>query len=268
MFLRHSLLWDYLWVAPNVLLFGLGIFLLRRGLHRSFPAFLAFAFFGSLAEVAAYLADIIHSVSPENFWRVIWLGLLGESLLKFLILGEVFSRLFSPYPSIARLGKSLVSGSGAVLVLVAAVFAALAKGDSVIRIIATAHLLEQTVFIVESGLIISLFVFAGYFRLSWDRPSLGILLGLGISSCEHLATWAIIANTSPSENIRTLLAFLNMATYHVSVLVWMYYFLVPRRVRSKPTKPPKSAPPKPPNISLPENNLDVWNRELERLLQQ
>lgn len=268
MFLRHSLLWDYLWVAPNVLLFGLGILLLRRGLLRTFPAFLAFAFFGSLAEIAAYLADVIHSVSPENFWRVIWLGLLGESLLKFLIVGEVFSRLFSPYPSIARLGKSLVSGSGVVLVFLAAVFAAVAKGDSVIHIIATAHLLEQTVFIVESGLIVSLFLFAGYFHLSWDRQSFGILLGLGISSCEHLATWAIIANTGPSENTRTLLAFLNMATYHLSVLIWIYYLLISPRGTMKRTKVPKSASPKRPNVSLPENNLDVWNRELERLLQQ
>jgi hypothetical protein len=48
-----------------------------------------------------------------------------------------------------------------------------------------------------------------------------------------------------------------MATYHLCVLIWFYYVLVPQRVAAKPPLAP-----------LPENNLAVWNRELERLLQQ
>jgi hypothetical protein len=252
----HSFLWNYLWVAPNVYLFILALLLCKRGFVRVSPAFLAFAFVSALAEIAAFLADVIPSVSPENFWRVIWVGLLTESLLKFLILGEVFSRVFAPYGSIARTGKRLVGGFGGLLVLVSGVVAGFGQGDNINVIVSGAHLLEQTVFIIESGLIIFLFLFAAYFRLEWDRLSFGILLGLGISSCEHLATWAIIANASPSEHVRTLFAFLNMATYHLSVLIWVFYLLVPGRVVEKSAVP------------LPENNLAVWNRELERLLQQ
>ena len=61
---------------------------------------------------------------------------------------------------------------------------------------------------------------------------------------------------SPSEHVRNLFAFLDMATYHLCVLIWFYYLLVPAKATVKPT------------VSLPENNLAVWNRELERLLQQ
>ena len=252
----HSLLWNYLWVAPNLFLFLLAILMWIRGLRRVFPAFWAFIVLGAIAELAAFLADILPSVSANNFWRVIWAGLLVESLLKFMVIGEIFSRVFSPYPSIGRMGRTLVSGFGAFLVLLAAVIAGFAKGDSVVHIVATAHLLEQTVFIIESGLIIFLFLFAAHFHLSWDRSSFGILFGLGISSCEQLATWAIIANTSPSEHVRTLFAFLNMATYHVAVMVWFYYLLVPGKT------PKKSA------IRLPETTLAVWNHEVERLLHQ
>src|SRR5262249_23217005 len=117
-------------------------------------------------------------------------------------------------------------------------------------------LLAQTVFVIESGLIVFLFSFAAYFHLSWDRLSFGLLLGLGISSFEHLATWAIIANASPSDYARTLFAFLNMATYHVCVFIWFYYLLFPQKVVADPPLPP------------PDNTLAVWNRELERLLQQ
>lgn len=228
----------------------------RRGVGRVFPAFIAFAILSSVGDLAAYLADIIPSVTPENFWRIFWAGLVIESLLKFLVIGEVFSRVFAPYPSIARLGKVLVSGFGTLLVLLSAVVAAFGRGDNVFLLVSGAHLLEQTVFIIELGLIIFLFLFAAYFHLSWDRLSFGILIGLGISSCEHLATWAIIANASPSEHVRTLFSFLGMATFHLVVLIWFYYLLVPG-------KEPKRS-----KIELPENNLAVWNRELERLLQQ
>src|SRR5215469_11377903 len=127
----HSFLWNYLWVAPNLFLLLLAILLWMRGFRRVFPAFLAFTILSAVAELAAFFADIIPSVSPDNFWRVIWAGLLIESLLKFLVIGEVFSRVFSPYPSIARMGRNLVSGFGALLVLLAAVIAGFAKGDSV-----------------------------------------------------------------------------------------------------------------------------------------
>ncbi len=252
----HSILWHYLWVAPNLLFILLGILLWRRGLGRIFPAFVAFAILSSLGDLAAYLADIIPSVTPQNYWRVVWTGLVIENVLKFFVIGEVFSHIFAPYASIARLGKKLVSGCGVLLVLLAAVMAAFSHGDSKFAVVSGAHLLEQTVFIIELGLIIFLFIFAAYFHLSWDRLSFGILIGLGISGSENVAVWGIIANASPSEHVRTLFAFLGMATYHLCVFIWGYYLLVPGKVRVKP------------KISLPENNLAVWNRELERLLQQ
>ena len=252
----HSFLWNYLWVAPNLLLLGVGFLVWKRGLARQVPAFLAFAILGALGDLAVFGADIAPFVSAPNFWRIDWLNLMIESLLKFLVIGEICSRVFSQYSSISRLSRIMVSGFGAVLVLLAGLIAGFAHGDNPTFLISGVHLLEQTVFIIESGLIIFLFLLAAYFHLSWDRLSYGILLGLGISACVHLAIWAIIANASPSDRVRTLLDFLNMATYQLCVLIWFYYLLVPQKVVRKSVVP------------LPENNLAVWNRELERLLQQ
>jgi len=251
----HSFLWNYLWVAPNLFLWVLAVFLWGRGLSLQIPAFLLFAVLSAAAELATFVADVVPSVSALNYWRIDWISLLVESFLKFVVIGEVFSRVFNPYPAVSRLGKNLVTALGAALVLLSGLVAGFAHGDSAFRIIAGAHLLEQTVFMVEAGLILFLFLFAAHFKLSWDRISLGILLGLGISACVHLATWAVIANASPSERARTLFAFLNMATYHFCVLLWFYYLLVPSKVAVKSPAP------------LPENNLTLWNRELERLLQ-
>jgi len=252
----HSLLWNYLWIAPNLLLLIIGFLIWKRGLSRQFPVFLAFAFLSALGDLVVFGADVTPFVSAPNFWRIDWVNLLVESLLKFLVIGEVFSKLLQPYSSISRMARTLVSGFGALMVLVASLMAGLAHGDNPWPLISGFHLLEQTVFVIECGLIVFVFLFAAYFRLTWDRFSFGILLGLGISACEHLAAWAVIANASPSEHTRILFDFLDMATYHLCALIWFYYLLVPHKAAAKSAVP------------LPENNLDVWNRELERLLQQ
>jgi hypothetical protein len=45
-----------------------------------------------------------------------------------------------------------------------------------------------------------------------------------------------------------------MATYHICVVIWIYYLLVSQKVAAKSA------------VLLPENNLALWNQELERLL--
>ena len=112
---------------------------------------------------------------------------------------------------------------------------------------------------IECGLILFLFLFAAYFKLHWSRPCFGITLGLSVSACVFLASWALMAsgNFSGAHN-RELLDILNMATHHVSVVIWYYYLLFPGKNTSKP----RGSPPPP------EHHLEVWNEELERLLHQ
>jgi hypothetical protein len=251
----HSLLWHYLWVAPNVLLLILASLLWKRRTWRQFPAFFAFAILASIGQLAVYTADVLPFVTGETFWRVDWASLGVEGILKFAVIGEIFANVFGSYPSLARLAKLLIRSVGVVLVLVAALAAAYAPKNGA-SIIYGAHLLEQTIFLVESGLLLCVFVFSSYFNLSWARQIFGITLGLSVSACVHLATWALFANAALPRPDRTPLIFLNMATYHVAVLIWFYYLLVPQKVVTKSA------------VSLPENNLAVWNRELERLLQQ
>jgi hypothetical protein len=252
----HSFLWNYLWIAPNILLLVLAVLLWKRGTWRQIPAFLAFAFVSSVGDLTVFVADVTPSVSAVNFWYVDWAYLLIESLLKFIVIAEVFSRVLTPYPSISKLGRISIRSFGAALVFAATLAAAFSRGDNSSHLVAGAHLLEQAVFVIELGLILFLFVFAAYFRLSWDRLSFGVLLGFGLSACEYLASWAIMTNATPSAQARTLLDLLNMATHHLCVLLWGYYLLVPQKIRTKPI------------VSLPQHNLDVWNRELERLLHQ
>jgi hypothetical protein len=251
----HSFLWHYLWVAPNVFLLVLAFLIGNSRLRKQFPAFFAFAALAGLCGLTVYLADMSPSVSPENFWRVDWATLLLEGLLKFVLVGEIFANAFGPYSQLARLGKFLIRALGVLLLAAAAIAAAYAPKDSPAAIVSGAHLLEQTIYLVESGLLIFIFLFAGYFSLRLSRPILGIAIGLSLSACVHLGTFAVAANGGLPDQKRIVLDFINMGTYHVSVLIWFYYLVVPHKIAVRPETP------------IPENNLAVWNRELERLLQ-
>ena len=252
----HSFLWNYLWVAPNLYLLALGVLIWRRGFCRQSPYLVAFALLSPMLDLVRFALDVAPRASAESFWIFSWVDLIVESLLKFMVIGEAFSRVLDLYPSLARLGKLFISGSGAVFVLLAALAAAFSQDPNGSPLVAGFQVLALAVTIILFGLTVFVFGFVAYFKLTWDRLSFGILQGLGLASCVFLASWAVLANTNLSNHGRTLLDFLGFATFHLYVLLWYYYVLVPGKVT------PRVA------ASVPEHNLELWNRELERLLQQ
>ncbi len=253
----HSPLWHYLWVAPNVFLLILAFLLWRRRLHKQFPTFWSFAVVMASAQLTVYVADILPSIGAFTWWRIFWASLLVGAAIKFALIGEIFSFVSGRYCSIAKVGRRLISGVGVALVFLATVVAAYTPKNNPYWIVAGENILEQTIYMIECGLILFLFGYAAYFKLRWTRPVFGIVLGLGVSASVHLGTWAVIANGAFPNSYRILLVFLNMATYHLCVLIWFYFLLVPQKSITTAA------------IPAPEhNNLELWNRELERLLQQ
>jgi len=256
MFQAHSLLWHYLWVAPNLLLGVLAWILGRRGFYPRFRAFIWYAWFQLAQWAVLYPIDLIRSIPAVDFWRVYWVSLALESGIVFVLISDIFNEVFGAYAALARLGKLLIRWAGALLIITATLFAAHAPTNNPYYwVIPACHILQEARYIVVSGLILLLFATAAYFRLSWDPRVFGIALGLGISACVHLADWAITANGGLAER-RHLLDLANMASFHIAVLIWFYYLLVPQKAAAQSA------------AALPENNLAVWNRELERLLDQ
>jgi len=253
MFQPHSLLWHYLWVAPNLLLAVLAVILWRRGLHRKFRSFFLYACFEALQWAVLYPIDLIPSIPATAYWRVYWLVVLVESVLVFLLISDIFANVFGSYPALANLGRHLIRWGGSFLLIAATAIAAYAPIDNRFWPIPASHILQEAMYVVVSGLILLLFAWAAYFRISWDRRCFGIALGLGISACIHLATWAVMANGGLADK-RHMLDMVNLSGSHLAVLIWFYYLLVPQSVVAKSA------------VLLPENNLAVWNRELERLL--
>ena len=249
----HSFLWQYLSVAPLSLLAVLAALMWRRGIHRDFPVFFSYAIFEAVGGSVIYAIDVM-PFSGTTYWRSYFLFLIIEVFVKFLVVGEVFTHLLRRYPSLGQMAKVLISAVGIILVFTATVIAAYSN-PTTFWLISAIRIMGRSISVVQCGLIIFLLAFSAHFRLKWDRPVLGITLGFGISASVYLAHWALMAGWLLGQN-SYLLDFVIMATYQGCVLIWFYYLLLPQRVAITSA------------VSLPENNLAIWNRELERLLQQ
>jgi hypothetical protein len=253
----HSLLWHYLWLGPHFLQVGLVVLLWQRKLYRAFPIFFAYLVFEAAEEFTLYSMDIAPSVTPKAWWVAFCVGLIVEGALKLGAIGELFSHLLRGRPAIARLTSEAIAVVGAGLILFAVVAAAYAPLDYRQPVWTyRGYILLQSLYIVEGGLAVFLFFFVAWSKLSWDRKDFGIALGFGILFCQHMATWSITASKALPYNHYPYFDFFNMATYHICVVIWCYYLLLPQK---KPMTPA---------VALPENDLAAWNRELERLIQQ
>jgi len=253
MFQPHSFLWHYLWVAPNLLLAVLAIILWKRGLHKKLRGFFLYAWFQAVQCAVLFPMDHMPSISGSTYAFVYLISELLESVIVFVLVADLFAGLFDAYPALAHVGKVMLRWAGGLLFIVAVVVGAFAPLENEVWVLGAIKILQQGMYIVVSGLVLLLFASAAYFGLVWEHRIFGIALGLGISACVHLATWGLEANEVLTERA-TLLYMANMATTHVVVLMWFYYLLVPRPALTETRGTPT------------DDQLAVWNRELERLL--
>jgi len=251
--LPHTLLvWlaYYLWIAPKVLLAVLAFLMFRRGLHRQFPMFYLYAVFQIVQSAILWT----HPHFDETYTRLFSGGTAVSSALRFGVIYEVLRQLFRNYPALTETGRMLFRGVTVVLLIAGVGLAALLPGKSVSLLMLATDTLNRTVSLLQLGLLLSLFIFSRYFALSLRSHAFGIALGLGAYASVQLATSAVLlyvgSASSPLPN------FITMATYHCCVLIWMFYLLLPERTAYFTRR------------ELPTHDLEVWNQELQRLLQR
>ena len=248
----HSLLWNYLWIAPHVLQAVLAGIIVARGLSRQFPVFLTYVIFDLAQNFVLFVGYHSAAVSVQTYSQIYVGGMIGCIALRFGVIYEVFQQVFRSYPGVEELGKTFLRWGGAILFLVGVGIAAAAPVGQGPPILAALHVTNFVVSVVQSGLLLLLFALSSSLGLSWRSFVFGIAVGMGFFSSVDLATTAIRV-ALPDAVAGRILDLVTMATYHACVLVWLFYLLMP-------------APAVELIRALPETNLDRWNAELERLL--
>jgi hypothetical protein len=106
---------------------------------------------------------------------------------------------------------------------------------------------------VQSGLLVLLFLFASYFGLTWRNYVFGIALGFGlIATVELLASALAAQSTSFAWAVFDLVP---RVAYVLGSIIWVAYLLSPEPARAELK-------------TLPQHDLEKWNRELLQLLQR
>jgi hypothetical protein len=249
----HSFLWHYLWLASPALQLIIAFAMIRRRLFHDFPVFFSYTVFQVIAATVLFILDHMAAVSGYQYWYAHWTASLISMGLRFGVIGEVFRNILRDYPGLQGLTRVLFRGGLVVLLFVAIVIAARAPEVGSLHILSRVHIVDLFVDIIQTGLWVLLIGLSYYFGLPRGTFPYGIVFGLGIFSTVDLATEAIRVWTGFVAGYA--FDFVSMATYHCCVVVWLVYLLAPKTIPRTPKE-------------LPNNNLEQWNAELQRLLVQ
>lgn len=247
--------WYYLWIVPHLMLPVIAYLMVRRGWHRQFPWFFAYLVYESVLFLTTFGLSQFSSISELAYRSIDASTLIGSIGLRFAVVYEIFRRVFQPYPSLIRTGRTLFTAALIVLLLLAIVLGVYQTGGNADRISHVATAMGRSMSLIQCGLLAFLLIFSSYFRLSWNSFSLGIAVGLGVFASVDLASMAVLAQISPvSRSTRLVFDFIGMGTYHGCVLIWLGYLLVPKTVQATDI--------------IPIHDLEPWSDELQRLVQR
>jgi hypothetical protein len=244
-------IFQYLLIAPRVLLLAVLAILIRRRLYREFPFFFAYVaqeIVQSIVMIALYESP---AITGDQYTIAYSIAFGVRTAFSFGIMYEIFTHMFRSYVVVERWGRAIFRWA-AILLLLFGFGLALYTGSYGPRLVFVVQLLNRTASILQCGLLCGLFIFSSHLGLSWRSPIFGIAFGIGILASADLIASAIRSQTGLA--FQTPLNYFTLAIYHCCVMVWVFYLFAPERRYAA--------------AALPQHDLETWNLELERLLKQ
>src|SRR5580704_9759885 len=172
----HALLrplFYYLWIAPHILQAVIVVLMIRRRLYKQFPIFLLYTIF-ELFQFVVLLTVFIRfgSLADERYRGAFLVGTAISAALRFGIIYEIFNEVFRNYDALRDLGRASFRWATVFLLLVGVALAGThgSGADAFLRIV---PILDRTVYLMQCGLLVFLFVFSSYFALSWRNYAYG-----------------------------------------------------------------------------------------------
>jgi hypothetical protein len=252
MFNWYNLVSLYLWVAPHALLAPLGIFLFRRRLHLKFPIFFGYVCYEIVEFITVFTMSRFEI--GNLYLRVFLITWAISASLRFGVIQEIFNIIFHRHGRIDVLARTSLRWITVVLLVAAVLVSAFAPAQASNSLIAAAAWVGRGVAIIQCGIVLFLFLFSGILGLSLDSFVFGIALGFGISSSAELAYFAM-RTRDISLHMGRAVNLLPTGGYHIAVLLWLGYLLVPAREVVQSAKKPSVS------------DVNQWNAALERFIQ-
>ena len=244
----------YLWIAPHILLGIFLICLLGRGLHRQLPIFFSYVVF-ELLQFIVLFSIFLHSPFQADIYK--WTLVVGEgagSILELGVIYELANELLLARSSLGSILRPALRVVLALLLLSAAVGSGAFSGISVQRVNNIFEMINFSSNLLEAGMVLALFIFARALRVSWHSWVAGVALGFGVSASIDLVTAALRAQWG--ERAFSAVDLTQMAAFHVCVVIWLVCLFLTNR------NPPF------PDGKLKISDLELWDQELQRMVQR
>jgi hypothetical protein len=242
----------YLWIAPHVLL---GIFVagfLRRRLQKQMPFFFSYLVFDLFQFIILFCVGFIPSPTMSLYRWILVCSKGILSVLQLAVIYELANELLLSRSSLAGPLRTLLRWAAAVLFLVVAIVSGMFQKISVQQVVNALQVVDFSSSVVRCGLLIVLFLFTRALQISWRSRSAGIALGFGIMASVELVAAGVRGAFGRSAYIAVDL--LQMAGFHVCVLIWLAYLFLPERT------------PKFTGKALLESDMEVWDQQLQKML--
>jgi hypothetical protein len=228
----------FLTYIPLVLLVRLLLTLVRAHAYRRVPCFFAYAAFAVAADVARFAVRNYRATYYDTYW----ITEAGYDLLGVLVMYEVLRTVLGNLTR-ARLAQLLFP-----VLVVASVLLSLSRAQAappsvtgLLSYIVTGEIAVRFLQVIVFASLVTLVPVLG---LRWRQYSFGIATGFGL-----YATVMLLATTKFSDfgtRFKLLWGWTSLVAYSVAVLIWIWFFSVPQKVK---TPGPKLSVPSPGDLN-------------------
>jgi hypothetical protein len=236
------------WIAALMLQAILVCVLFAKRMWRKFPIFFAYSLATLILNVGMY--GVYHSSLSGLYSRIYFLNEGVGLVLGLAVVYEMFRHLFAPYPALRRLATHGFGGAIALLVTLGTVVVYVEP----VNLRSMLFVAEQAARILEIGLLMFLFLFAGAFGLHWRQYVFGIAVGLGVFVAGELIAVTIWVQRGGTAFV-SIVNMVRNISFNVGLLIWIGYILAPE-LALQSGEMPKTA------------QLEQWNRAVMELIYQ
>jgi hypothetical protein len=220
-------IWLYLWIAPHLLLGAIAFVLFRRKLYKEVPVFFSYLVFEFLQFCVLFTMHALAS-SVTAYMKVDILCRAGSIAFRFGMLQEMFE---APVAHSVQLRRTVARGLNwvtAAMVILAVLFVGSLFYDVFGQGILQAYITIEGLNTAQCGLLALVFLWHRFLGLRMSPCIFGIALGMGLITGVEPAMHVLKNSVAPQNWMAVDI--LQMSTYHVAVLVWLYYVQVREKV--------------------------------------
>src|SRR5579859_6341740 len=247
----------FLFVVSSYLLWILGLGFhagaaLRLWQTREYRAYHVFFLYSIFIIIRSTINVSLRFFDQWEYWFYFyWFTEPVVVALSLWVIYASWLHLFADYEGIRALGRRILITSAVILSVVAIIAASMQSLGKLPSIYAPLAKMETAVRMIQSGLIITLFLLATVLGLPWRRKHFGILFGFGMYASLYMLANALILRLGSA-----FFLYKDMFTVFAWVacqFLWCCYVFQPAEAESFAALP----------SSIP---LEKWNRALQELL--